>query len=87
MKAVIGIKNGKVTSDTCADLLHPAFIQATVSKTYDVIQTWNGHPGTLKGLDLRIVGTGASVSYREVKGSDILLKRQLQSAVDLKVKN
>ena len=57
------LKNGKVTSNIIevkADALQiPALIQATVSKTYDVIQTAGmAIPrARSKGLDLRIVGT------------------------------
>ena len=87
------LKNGKVTSDIIevkADALQiPALIQATVSKTYDVIQTAGmAIPrARSKGLDLRIVGTALRY-HKGGEGSDIWVKSDsvLQSAADLKGK-
>ena len=87
------LKNGKVTSDMIevkADALQiPALIQATVSKTYDVIQTAGmAIPrARSKGLDLRIVGTALRY-HTGGEGSDIWVKSDsvLQSAADLKGK-
>ena len=73
------LKNGKVTSDIIevkADALQiPALIQATVSKTYDVIQTAGmAIPrARSKGLDLRIVGTALRY-HTGGEGSDIWVK-------------
>jgi len=87
------LKNGKVTSDLIeveADALQiPALIQATVARTYDVVQTAGmAIPrARAKGLDLRIIGT--ALRYHEKgEGADIwvLPDSELQSAADLKGK-
>jgi NitT/TauT family transport system substrate-binding protein len=87
------LNNGKVTSDLIeveADALQiPALIQATVARSYDVVQTAGmAIPrARARGLDLRIIGT--SLRYHEAgEGADIWVAPDspLQSAEDLKGK-
>ena len=87
------LKNGKVKSDLIevqADALQiPALIQATISQTYDVVQTAGmAIPrARSKGLDLRIIGTALRY-HKAGEGADIWVKKDspLQSAADLKGK-
>src|SRR6056297_2488881 len=70
------LKNGKVTSDLItveADALQiPALIQATVARSYDVVQTAGmAIPrARARGLDLRIVGTALRY-HAHGEGADV----------------
>lgn len=87
------LKNGKVKSDLIevqADALQiPALIQATISQTYDVVQTAGmAIPrARTKGLDLRIIGTALRY-HKAGEGADIWVRKDspLQTAADLKGK-
>ncbi|MEM8665825.1 MAG: ABC transporter substrate-binding protein, partial [Pseudomonadota bacterium] len=84
------LKNGKVSSDTIevqADALQiPALIQATATKSYDVVQTAGMAIPRLRarGLDLRIVGTALRY-HAHGEGADIWVPADsdIQSAADL----
>ena len=87
------LKNGKVTSDTIAveaDALQiPALIQATVAKSYDVVQTAGmAIPrARARGLDLRIVGTALRY-HAHGEGADVWVPADsdIRSGADLKGK-
>lgn len=87
------LKNGKVTSETVAvraDALQiPALIQATITKSYDVVQTAGmAIPrARAKGLDLRIIGTALRY-HKQGEGADIWVPAdsEIQTAEDLEGK-
>ncbi len=87
------LKNGKVTSEMIeveADPLQiPALIQATVARTYDVVQTAGmAIPrARARGLDLRIVGTALRY-HAHGEGADVWVPADsdIQSGEDLKGK-
>lgn len=85
------LKNGKVASDTveieATALQIPALIQATVARSYDVVQTAGmAIPrARARGLDLRIIGT--ALRYQDAgQGADIWVPADsdIQTAEDLK---